>query len=50
VLESAYPNTENSFDRPEAVSPRSSTAEVHAGSMVVRLRAYSVNVFRIPVP
>jgi len=50
ILESADPNAENSFDRPDAVSPVSSAAEVHSGSMAVRLGASSVNVYRIPMP
>jgi alpha-N-arabinofuranosidase len=47
TLQSAYTNAENSFDRPEAIAPTISTAVVHAGSMGVRLRAYSLNIYRI---
>jgi alpha-N-arabinofuranosidase len=50
TLESASPNEENSFDRPEAIAPIYSTTAVDAGSMVLRLKGYSVNVYRIPMP
>jgi alpha-N-arabinofuranosidase len=47
ILESADPNAENSFDKPEAVSPTFSATEVHSGSMAVRLGASSVTIYRI---
>jgi len=47
ILESTDLAAENSFEKPEAVSPKSSTAEVHSGSMKVKLGASSVNVYRI---
>ena len=47
TLASADLNAENSFDRPKAVSPQISTAEVKSGTLSVQLRPYSVNVYRI---
>jgi alpha-L-arabinofuranosidase len=48
-LESADLKAENSFEKPGAVSPKMSTAEVRSGWMGVRLGASSVNVYRIPM-
>ncbi len=48
TLESAYLKAENHFDSSEVV-PVYSTVAVDAGSMVSRLKAYSVNVYRIPL-
>ena len=49
TLESSDLNTENSFDNPKAVSPKSSTLKVTSADLSVQLAPYSVNVYRIPV-
>jgi alpha-N-arabinofuranosidase len=47
TLESADLSAENSFDRPKAISPQSSTVKVKSGTIAVQLRPYSANVYRI---
>jgi len=49
ILASADLNTENSFEHPKAVAPESSSFEVKSGTVTVQLRAYSLNVYRIPI-
>jgi alpha-L-arabinofuranosidase len=48
TLESADLNAENSFERPTAVAPVTSTVNIGPGKIAVRLRPYSVSVWRIP--
>jgi len=48
TLGSSDLSTENSFEHPEAIAPLSSSAAVKAGVLSVRLRPYSLNVYRIP--
>jgi len=48
TLASADLNAENSFDNPTAVAPESSTLDVRSGTVSVKLRPYSVTVYRIP--
>jgi alpha-N-arabinofuranosidase len=43
-------NAENSFEHPATVAPVASTLDVSSGKIEVRLRPYSVNVYRISVP
>jgi len=49
ILGSTDLAAENSFDHPKAVAPESSSFEVKNGTFTVQLRAYSLNVYRIPV-
>jgi alpha-L-arabinofuranosidase len=49
VLASAELSTENSFEHPKAVAPEASSFEVKNGTISVQLRAYSLNVYRIPI-
>ena len=48
ILASADLNAENSFERPTAVAPEISAAEVKNGTIVTTLRPYSVTVYRVP--
>jgi alpha-L-arabinofuranosidase len=49
ILASADPGAENSFEHPKAVAPEFSSFEVKSGTVTVQLRAYSLNVYRIPI-
>jgi alpha-L-arabinofuranosidase len=49
ILASANLDAENSFEHPKAVAPESSSFEVKTGTIAVQLRAYSLNVYRIPI-
>ena len=50
TLGSADLAAENSFEHPTAVAPVASTVEMDSGKIAGRLGAYSVTVFRVPVP
>lgn len=43
-------NAENSFDHPQALAPTSSTAEMQHGTITLQMPAYSLNIYRIPLP
>jgi alpha-N-arabinofuranosidase len=49
ILASTDLNAENSFEHPKVVAPETSSFEVKGGAVTVQLRAYSLNVYRIPV-
>ena len=49
ILASPDLGTENSFEHPKVVAPESSGIEVKSGTVMVQLRAYSLNVYRIPI-
>ena len=49
TLETADLNAENSFEHPAAVAPAASTVDVGTGKIAVRLRPYSVTVYRVPM-
>jgi alpha-L-arabinofuranosidase len=49
ILASTDLAAENSFEHPKAVAPESSSFEVKSGAITVQLRAYSLNVYRIPI-
>jgi alpha-L-arabinofuranosidase len=48
TLQSADLKVENSFDRPKAVAPVSSSIEVKSGMVDAQLLPYSLTVYRIP--
>ncbi len=49
TLQSSDPNTENSFEHPQAIGPQPSTAEVKSGKVYAQLPPWSANVYRIPM-
>jgi alpha-N-arabinofuranosidase len=49
ILANTDLNAENTFEHPTAVAPESSGFEVKGGTIAVKLRAYSLNVYRIPI-
>jgi len=50
TLASADLGAENSFEHPDVVAPVDSTTPVNAGTLDVTLPAYSVTVYRVPLP
>jgi alpha-N-arabinofuranosidase len=48
TLASADLNAENSFDHPTAIAPQSSTLTAASAKLSVRLRPYSLTIYRIP--
>ncbi len=49
TLGSADLNAENSFEQPKAIAPEVTSMEMKSGAMRVRLRPYSLTVYRIPM-
>lgn len=49
ILGSGDLSTENSFEHPTALAPRSSTQEMMGSHVLVTLEPYSLTVYRIPV-
>jgi alpha-N-arabinofuranosidase len=47
ILRGADLNAENSFDNPKAVAPESTIVQSKSGRIVLELKPYSVNVFRM---
>jgi alpha-N-arabinofuranosidase len=49
ILASTDLDAENSFEHPKAVAPEASSFDVKNGTIVVELRPYSLNVYRISI-
>jgi alpha-N-arabinofuranosidase len=49
ILQSADLNAENSFEQPTAVAPETSSLDVTSATVPVRLRPYSLTVYRFPM-